>query len=86
MSVNVTWENNERTIIRLTVSGRWQWCELHAAKAQIEAMLDTVDYPVNILACGSVFLSFVKRFHGIRSLPRDWYELIVSCSLLNLRL
>ena len=54
MSVNVTWENDERTIIRLAVWGRWQWCELHAAKVQIEAMLDTVDYPVNILACGEL--------------------------------
>ena len=54
MSANVTWENDERTVLRLTVSGRWQWSELHAAKVQIEAMLDVLDHPVSILACGEL--------------------------------
>lgn len=49
MSVSVSWGNPERTIILLTIDGRWGWEEVGDANNEINSMLQGVEYTVNII-------------------------------------
>ncbi len=49
MSIHVTWDNAEKTILLWTIIGRWTWGEYDDAIAQSNAMLDTVDHGVDFI-------------------------------------
>src|SRR5689334_8333352 len=46
MPVINTWDNDEKTIIRMEVSGRWTWDEMYQASESGFAMLDSVAHTV----------------------------------------
>src|SRR6185369_4744326 len=46
MPVTNIWDNDEKTIIRMEVSGRWTWDEMYAASTAGYAMLDSVNHVV----------------------------------------
>lgn len=46
MPVTNTWDNDEKTIIRMEVIGRWTWDEMYAASDIGYAMLQTVNHIV----------------------------------------
>lgn len=46
MPVKVRWEDDTHRCIRYDISGIWTWDELYAAVDEVNAMLDTLDYPV----------------------------------------
>lgn len=50
MSVMVTWDNNERTVIRYHFDGDWQWEEFKAAFRHAQEMLETVGHIVDVIA------------------------------------
>ena len=45
MGVEVSWDNEDKTIIQIIYEGHWQWDELRAAVKQMNAMIDSVDHP-----------------------------------------
>jgi hypothetical protein len=46
MPVTNVWDNNEKTIIRMEVSGRWTWDEMYQASSAGYGMLDSVSHTV----------------------------------------
>jgi hypothetical protein len=44
MTIHVTWDNTEQTIILYTVNGHWTWGELTEALAQGRALMDSVSH------------------------------------------
>ncbi len=50
MSIDVRWDNEEKTIIRHTYSGLYTWDEFEAMSRETEALLESVDHEVDILA------------------------------------
>lgn len=50
MPITVEWDNPEKTIIRQTYTGSWTWDDLEKASDQVNALQDTVDHRVHLLA------------------------------------
>lgn len=46
MPVTNIWDNDEKTIIRMDVSGRWTWDEMYAASTVGYSMLESVPHVV----------------------------------------
>ncbi|MAS37025.1 MAG: hypothetical protein CL610_23700 [Anaerolineaceae bacterium] len=51
MPATVEWENDEKTIIRVTLLNRWLWSDLEYTREQVEQMIDGLTYRVNLIAC-----------------------------------
>jgi hypothetical protein len=49
MGIEVSWDNEERTIIRHTYQGEWTWDETRAAIKTAEAMLGEVSHRVDVI-------------------------------------
>jgi hypothetical protein len=49
MPVTAQWDNDDKTIIRFDVSGRWTWAEYRAANAEIRKMVDGLSYIVHFI-------------------------------------
>jgi hypothetical protein len=49
MSVHVEWDNPDKRAIRWTYVGRWTWGEFDDALKAANALLETVDHPVDYL-------------------------------------
>ena len=49
MTITVDWYNNEHTSVINQLVGKWTWDELFHALDQTSILMDTVDYPVNIV-------------------------------------
>ncbi|HEX2905716.1 MAG TPA: hypothetical protein VHO69_02570 [Phototrophicaceae bacterium] len=49
MSVFVDWDNQDHTVIRLTLQGRWQWAEVRQVLRELGTLLDTVTYPTSVI-------------------------------------
>ena len=49
MAYKVEWENEEKTIIRLTYYHKWTWDDVAAASDELDRMLDPLDYQVAVL-------------------------------------
>lgn len=45
MSITVEWDDDDRTVIRCTLSEWWTWRELDVAWDQIETLKQTVNHP-----------------------------------------
>ena len=50
MSITVTWDNPERTVLRYEFTGVWQWDEFNKALDQAEKMLASVGHIVDVIA------------------------------------
>lgn len=49
MSIHVTWDNSEETILLWTFIGRWTWGEYDDALNQAAEMLDNVNHGVDFI-------------------------------------
>jgi hypothetical protein len=49
MGIEVSWDNEERTIIRHTYQGEWTWEEFLAALEKSNTMLDSVNHLVDCI-------------------------------------
>ena len=45
MSVEVQWDNDDKTIIHMIYEGRWQWDDVRAAIMEMNQMIDSVHHP-----------------------------------------
>lgn len=50
MSVSVTWDNDQQSIIRFQFADGWEWNEFHAAVQDAQDLLATVGHVVDIIA------------------------------------
>jgi len=50
MSVTVTWDNHERTVLRYEFAGAWLWEDFRKALDQAEKMLASVGHIVDVIA------------------------------------
>jgi stage II sporulation SpoAA-like protein len=49
MVITAEWDNEEKTLIRQTYSGRWTWDDIRAMIETCQQMLDSVDHKVNFI-------------------------------------
>ncbi len=50
MNISTHWDDENKTIIRYDVEGKnWNWDDLHVAIDQVKAMLDDLDYKVDVI-------------------------------------
>src|SRR5690242_1382476 len=52
MSVEIIWDNEEKTILRFIFDRRWSWQEFFEAKAAAYTLIGTVNHPVGIILHG----------------------------------
>jgi hypothetical protein len=50
MSVNVSWDNDDKTIIRYDFDGQWTWNDFNAATVDAFAMTRSVDHRVDSIS------------------------------------
>ena len=92
MSIQVVWDNDEKTIIRYTYQGQWTWDELAAVLEEAYALLDTVDHPVDFIIDlrQSVLLPKDALRHGERVAqavhPNEGRSVVVGANMLVSRL
>lgn len=60
MGVKVAWDDLENTIIRYDLEGMWTWDDYREAVTESTVMMQSVDYPVGIIA----------NFHADTMVPR----------------
>ena len=49
MAIDVTWGNEEQTLIHVTFTGSWTWYEFYAAAGTISQHMESVSHPVDIV-------------------------------------
>lgn len=49
MSVQIVWDNSEKTIIRFIFEGKWTWEEFYPAHYKAIDMVKSVPYRVNVI-------------------------------------
>ncbi len=49
MAIQVFWQDEQKNLIRCTVSGRWTWDDLQTALNQTIKMMDSVNHKVNFM-------------------------------------
>jgi hypothetical protein len=49
MPVSIDWTDDSRTLARYEILAPWTWDDLHTAAERLDAMLDSVDHPVDVL-------------------------------------
>ena len=49
MSISVSWDNPQKTVIRYLVEGEWGWDDLQAANGEMNKLLETINHQANIL-------------------------------------
>ncbi|MEP7288985.1 MAG: hypothetical protein ABI947_24795 [Chloroflexota bacterium] len=49
MSINVAWDNDEKTVIIYTFVGQWEWIDYWTAIKDAAELLNTVTYKVDII-------------------------------------
>ncbi len=66
--VNVSWDDADRTILRVDFFGDWTWDEMRVAVAKVTRMCEEVGYDVNVIGdltyagrLPSPFLSQLRR-------------------------
>jgi hypothetical protein len=50
MPITAEWDNEEKTLIRQTYSGRWTWDDVRMTIDKCQQMLDSVDHKVNFIS------------------------------------
>ncbi|MBE2269703.1 MAG: hypothetical protein IAE80_15815 [Anaerolinea sp.] len=49
MAIQVYWQDEQKNMIRCSVSGRWTWDDLQKALSQTISMMDSVNHKVNFI-------------------------------------
>ena len=49
MTITVTWDNEDKTIVRTEISGNWTWEEYHDALTETYALVRSVDHEVALI-------------------------------------
>ena len=49
MPINLTWENDAKTIVRMEMAGRWTWDEAYVGSKEGYAMLESVGHVVDVI-------------------------------------
>ena len=49
MGIVVAWDNDEKTVLRVTYEDSWNWKDHRIALDAINALLATVDHPVDLV-------------------------------------
>ena len=49
MPVTIDWDNEEKTVVRMGLDGNWTWDEVYPASQEGYAMLESVDYVVDVI-------------------------------------
>jgi hypothetical protein len=49
MAINVSWQDEDKQIIRCNVEGRWTWDELHRSLRQTIHLMDSVTHKVHFI-------------------------------------
>lgn len=49
MPVNIEWDNDDQTIVRMEMVGHWTWDEAYAGAERGYAMLQSVEYEVGVI-------------------------------------
>lgn len=49
MPITIAWDNDDKAVLRLTATGRWNWNDFHKNMRVATFWLDTVDHPVEIV-------------------------------------
>ena len=47
--IQVNWDEKDKSIIRLEISGEWTWEEYHDGTHKIAELMNTVDYRVDVI-------------------------------------
>ncbi|MBA3870368.1 MAG: hypothetical protein ABI970_20640 [Chloroflexota bacterium] len=50
MAIHVGWENETHKTILVTYERAWTWEDFASSKVEIDTLLNSVDYPVNIIS------------------------------------
>jgi hypothetical protein len=49
MPITIAWDNDEKTVLRLTAADRWNWNDFHKSMRVATFWLDTVDHAVEMI-------------------------------------
>ncbi len=49
MAVEINWDDDQRTIVRMKLIGRWGWEDAYEGSKQGYDLLDSVDHVVNVI-------------------------------------
>ncbi|MBN1202362.1 MAG: hypothetical protein JXJ20_10945 [Anaerolineae bacterium] len=64
MPITVQWDDDDHKAVRWEFEGDWNWYEYQAAQAQSNALIDTVDHVVDVIAV----------MQNTRDLPREAFD------------
>lgn len=88
MPINLLWENEAKTIVRMEVVGQWTWDEMYSASQEGYAMLESVQHIVdpiidfrNSAAIPIYSITHARHMIGKRH-PRTGLTVMVSSSAL----
>ncbi len=71
MAIETKWENDDKQVIVVTYTGRWELDEFYQTFEMCNQLMDSVDYPVNVIFDMSKSLALPNGFMGaIRSLSK----------------
>ncbi|MEO8609041.1 MAG: hypothetical protein ABI690_14220 [Chloroflexota bacterium] len=92
MPISNSWDNDEKTIIRMDVSGIWTWDDLNRAFDESSAMLDSVNhtvYPiVDLSQSQNIPANFIPNARSLmkKRHPRSGMAVFVGASALVISL
>lgn len=50
MTITVTWDNDDRTVVYIRAEGAWTWDEFHAGLAEANVLIRSVEHSVDIIS------------------------------------
>ena len=83
MSLQVEWDNAEKTVIRITYANKWTWSDFYEANRAAVALMNTVCHPVHLLAdfrqstCLPIGGAITHASNAISVLPDNWGILVI---------
>ena len=83
MAVSVDWINDEKTIIRIHYTKPWIWAEFETAVKEANALMDTVDHPLDMVIQMDGGLPPAIRASQFRSIFSDFHRNIHQTALIG---
>ncbi len=91
MSINVTWDNTEHTIVRWEFNGAWDWDEFYDAFAQSKALVQSSSDPSVAVICDlrrsaglpEQFMAHYPHVHRDKSDNRGMIVVVGSSSFIK---
>jgi hypothetical protein len=74
-TVNLIWDDEAETIIRIEFDNRWNWDDLYAAVTEINEWIEARNYPISIIAYpkGDLYMP-PNVFMHLSNLPKFKHE------------